>query len=183
MKSEPLQEKFKDFPWRTDAGDLKAWQSGQTGYPIVDAGMRQLWQTGWMHNRVRMIVGSLLVKHLLISWKDGEAWFWDCLVDADPGNNTAGWQWIGGCGADAAPYFRIFNPMTQGEKFNAYDYVRQYVPEIADLPDKYLMQPWEADGDLLEKHKIKLGKTYPEPIIGHKQGRERALEAFEVIKN
>jgi deoxyribodipyrimidine photo-lyase len=183
MRKDPLQDKFKNFPWKRQKDYKEAWQNGQTGYPIVDAAMRQLWQTGWMHNRMRMVVGSLLVKHLLQPWQDGEEWFWDCLVDADPSNNTAGWQWIGGCGADAAPYFRIFNPMTQGEKFNAYDYVRKYVPEIADLPDKYLMQPWEADSDLLEKHKIKLGETYPKPIIGHKEGRERALAAFEEIKN
>lgn len=183
MKSVPIQDKFKDFPWQKNKEFLKAWQKGNTGYPMVDAGMRQLWQTGWMHNRVRMIVGSLLVKHLLISWEEGESWFWDCLVDADPANNTAGWQWIGGCGADAAPYFRIFNPMTQGDKFDAYAYVRKYVPEIANLPDKYLFSPWEADQTLLQKHKVKLGETYPRPVIEHKEGREQALAAFEKIKN
>ena len=183
MKDKPIQSKFTDFPWDYNRSYLEAWQSGCTGYPIVDAGMRQLWQTGWMHNRVRMIVGSFLVKHLLQPWQSGEKWFWDTLVDADPANNTAGWQWIGGCGADAAPYFRIFNPMTQGEKFDAYAYVRKYVPEISDLSDKFLMRPWEAEKDLLSRNKIILGETYPKPIISHKEGREKALAAFEAIKN
>tara|TARA_B100001765_G_scaffold198782_1_gene150318 strand:+ start:506 stop:1945 length:1440 start_codon:yes stop_codon:yes gene_type:complete len=182
MKSKPIQEKFEDFPWKRYKTYREAWQKGETGYPLVDAGMRQLWQTGWMHNRVRMIVGSLFVKHLLQPWQDGEAWFWDCLVDADPANNTAGWQWIGGCGADAAPYFRIFNPITQGEKFDSYDYVRKFVPEIADLPDKYLFSPWEAGKDILQEYGIKLGETYPEPLVTHKEGRERALDAFKKIK-
>ena len=140
---------------------------------MIDAGMRQLWQTGWMHNRIRMIVGSLLVKHLLHSWTHGEEWFWDTLVDACPANNTAGWQWIGGCGADAAPYFRIFNPITQGDKFDAYAYVRKYVPEIAHLEDKYLFEPWESNNP---------PANYPAPIIDHKVGREQALEAFQATK-
>ncbi len=173
MKDDPLQDKFKNFPWDQDSGVLKRWQKGQTGYPMIDAGMRQLWQTGWMHNRIRMIVGSLLVKHLLHSWIEGEQWFWDCLVDACPANNTAGWQWIGGCGADAAPYFRIFNPITQGDKFDAYDYVRQYVPEIAHIEDKYLFEPWESPNP---------PANYPAPIIDHKEGREKALAAFETTK-
>jgi len=173
MRWKPLQAKFDHFPWQNDPAILEKWQTGQTGYPMIDAGMRQLWQTGWMHNRVRMIVGSLLVKHLLHSWVEGEQWFWDTLVDACPANNTAGWQWIGGCGADAAPYFRIFNPITQGEKFEAHDYVRQYIPEIAHLDDKYLFSPWEAPVP---------PKDYPAPIIDHKVGREQALAAFEAIK-
>lgn len=173
MKSKPLQERFNDFPWEYDDKTLKRWQTGQTGYPLIDAGMRQLWQTGWMHNRVRMLVGSLLVKHLLHSWTDGEAWFWDTLVDACPANNTAGWQWIGGCGADAAPYFRIFNPITQGDKFDSYAYVRKYVPEIAHLEDKYLFSPWESSNP---------PANYPAPIIDHKLGRDQALEAFKTTK-
>ncbi|MGL4976287.1 MAG: cryptochrome/photolyase family protein, partial [Bosea sp. (in: a-proteobacteria)] len=137
--------RFNAFPWATNAKALAAWQRGQTGYPIVDAGMRELWTTGWMHNRVRMIVGSFLVKHLLLDWRSGEDWFWDTLVDADPANNAASWQWIAGSGADAAPYFRIFNPMTQGEKFDPKgDYVRQWVPELAKLSHKYIHQPWTA---------------------------------------
>ncbi len=182
--TEPLHPKFKDFPWRDDAEARAAWERGRTGYPIVDAGMRELWETGWMHNRVRMIVGSLLVKHLLLSWRDGQRWFWDTLADADLGNNTAGWQWIGGCGADAAPYFRIFNPMTQGEKFDPDGaYVRRYVPELAKLPAKHIHTPWEAPAEVLKKAGVVLGETYPRPIIDHKRGRERALEAFETTKS
>lgn len=179
----PLQPKFAKFPWRDSPKDIKAWKTGHTGYPIVDAGMRQLWQTGWMHNRVRMIVGSLLVKHLLLPWQAGEAWFWDCLLDADLANNSAGWQWIGGCGADAAPYFRVFNPMTQGEKFDPDgSYVRQFVPELKDMPAKYIHQPWEAPAEVLQKANVTLGRSYPRPIIEHKQGRQRALDAFASIK-
>ena len=149
---------------------------------MVDAGMRELWQTGHMHNRVRMIVGSFLVKHLLLPWQDGEAWFWDTLVDADLAVNAFSWQWIGGCGADAAPYFRIFNPITQGDKFDGEgEYVRKYIPEIASLPNKYLFSPWEAPKDILSDANIELGKTYPEPIVAHKAARERALEAFKSL--
>lgn len=183
MLDTELQEKFQDFPWAYDDDKLEAWKRGQTGYPIVDAGMRELWQTGWMHNRVRMIVGSFLVKHLLQDWRDGMAWFWDTLVDADIANNTASWQWIAGCGADAAPYFRIFNPMTQGEKFDPNgDYIRQFVPELNDLPTKHLYAPWEASADVLKKAGVELGKTYPKPIVDHMSARERALEAYESIK-
>ncbi|MFP4204195.1 MAG: cryptochrome/photolyase family protein [Opitutales bacterium] len=178
----PLQEKYADFPWQTDAALLKAWQQGRTGYPIVDAGMRQLYATGWMHNRVRMIVSSLLVKHLLQSWNDGARWFWDTLVDADLASNTLGWQWSGGCGADAAPYFRIFNPMTQGKKFDPQGhYVRKWAPELAQVPDLYIHEPWEAPPDVLEKAGIALGDDYPKPIIDHKKGRERALAALRQL--
>ena len=181
----PLQSRFASFPWAApDAAVLKAWQTGQTGYPIVDAGMRELWQTGYMHNRVRMIVGSFLVKHLLIPWQAGEAWFWDCLFDADLANNSASWQWIAGCGADAAPYFRVFNPITQGEKFDADGaYVRKYVPELKHLPDKYLHRPWEAGSLLLAGAGVVLGRDYPEPIISHEFGRQRALAAFAELKD
>ncbi len=176
-------KKFDKMPWRSSESDLKRWQDGQTGYPIVDAGMRQLWHTGWMHNRVRMIVASLLTKHLLIHWKDGEDWFWDTLVDADPGSNAAGWQWTAGSGADASPYFRVFNPITQGEKFDeSGDYVRKWCPELKDLPKKHLHAPWQAGKDVLKKAGVKLGETYPEPIIDHKDGRQRALDAWETLK-
>lgn len=178
-----LQEKFDAFPWKEDKKALKRWQQGQTGYPIVDAGMRELWQTGFMHNRVRMIVGSFLVKNLLLHWHHGEHWFWDCLVDADLANNSASWQWIAGCGADAAPYFRIFNPVTQGKKFDPDgEYVRHYVPELKDLPDANLFSPWEAPAKVLKDAGIKLGEDYPEPIVDLKESRQRALEAFQSLK-
>ncbi|MCA1779743.1 MAG: DNA photolyase family protein [Xanthomonadaceae bacterium] len=180
----PLQEKYADFPWETDRAALAAWQAGRTGYPIVDAGMRQLYETGWMHNRVRMIVSSLLVKHLLQSWNDGARWFWDTLVDADLASNTLGWQWSGGCGADAAPYFRIFNPMIQGKKFDPDGhYVRQWLPELRKLPNRYIHEPWEAPDGILRQAGITLGEDYPRPIIDHKQGRERALAALDQLKN
>lgn len=182
LPEKPMNQKFLDFPWVDDPDALKAWQQGMTGYPMVDAGMRELWQTGHMHNRVRMIVGSFLVKHLLLPWQDGEAWFWDTLVDADLAVNAFSWQWIGGCGADAAPYFRIFNPITQGDKFDGEgEYVRKYIPEIASLPNKYLFSPWEAPSDVLEDAKVELGKTYPKPIVVHKAARERALDAFKSL--
>ena len=177
------QNKFDRFPWRHDTDALRAWQRGHTGYPIVDAGMRELWTTGWMHNRVRMITASFLIKHLMIDWREGEKWFWDTLVDADLANNSAGWQWVAGSGADASPYFRIFNPITQGEKFDPDgDYVRKWVPELASLPNKFLNRPWEADTATLEKAGIRLGETYPEPIVDHKTARERALTAFQSLK-
>jgi deoxyribodipyrimidine photo-lyase len=144
--------------------------------------MRQLWQTGWMHNRVRMITASFLVKHLLLPWQAGEAWFWDCLVDADAASNAASWQWVAGCGADAAPYFRIFNPVLQGEKFDPDgSYVRRFVPELAKLPDKHLHAPWDAPAERLHAAGVSLGTTYPHPIIDLKTGRERALAAFKTI--
>lgn len=180
---QPLREKYRPFPWINDSKDLQAWQKGKTGYPIVDAGMRQLWKTGWMHNRVRMIVASFLVKDLLIDWKLGERWFWDTLVDADLANNVLGWQWVAGCGADAAPYFRIFNPVTQAEKFDPEGiYIRQWVPEIRNLPLPWLYKPWEATKNILEKAGITLGETYPNPIVDHSFARERALKALETLK-
>ncbi len=174
---------FRDFPWRDDPTGYRAWCRGQTGYPIVDAGMRQLYAIGWMHNRVRMIVGSFLVKDLLIHWREGERWFWDTLVDADAASNAASWQWVAGCGADAAPYFRIFNPVTQGEKFDPKGaYVRKWVPEVAGLPDKYLHKPWEAPSAVLADAGVRLGETYPEPLVDHKKARQAALAAFAEIK-
>lgn len=184
LPRENLQKKFDSFPWEKNEQALERWQKGQTGYPIVDAGMRELWQTGYMHNRVRMIVGSFLVKNLLLHWQHGEEWFWDTLVDADLANNAASWQWIAGCGADAAPYFRIFNPVTQGQKFDpSGEYIRRYVPEIAKLPDKFLYSPWDAPDDFLNNVGIELGTTYPKPIVDLKYSRERALAAFKQIKS
>jgi deoxyribodipyrimidine photo-lyase len=174
-----LQPSFDAFPWRRDAKALRAWQRGQTGYPIVDAGMRELWHTGIMHNRVRMVAASFLVKHLLIDWREGETWFWDTLVDADPGSNPASWQWVAGSGADAAPYFRVFNPILQGEKFDPDGaYVARWVPELARLPANLIHRPWEATPTALAAAGVTLGKTYPHPIVDHKAGRERALAAY-----
>ena len=179
-----FQPKFDAFPWDESNSDaLLAWQKGQTGIPIVDAGMRQLYKTGWMHNRVRMIVGSLLVKNLLIHWHKGEEWFWDTLVDADLASNSASWQWVAGSGADAAPYFRIFNPLTQGEKFDPNgDYVREFVPELKGMPKEFIHKPWEAGPLILQSAGVKLGQDYPEPIVDLKASRARALEAFQVTK-
>jgi deoxyribodipyrimidine photo-lyase len=184
LAEENLKPAFDDFPWARPSNDiLAAWQHGRTGYPIVDAGMRQLWQTGWMHNRVRMVVASFLTKHLLIDWRVGEAWFWDTLVDADPANNPASWQWVAGSGADAQPYFRIFNPVLQGEKFDPDgDYVRTFVPEIAALPDRFIHKPWQASPVELGSAGIDLGATYPEPIVDHVAARKRALAAYEKMK-
>jgi deoxyribodipyrimidine photo-lyase len=180
---QPLRTEFRRFPWRKDAALLKGWQQGRTGYPIVDAGMRELWATGFMHNRVRMVVASFLVKDLLLSWTEGARWFWDTLVDADLAQNTLGWQWSAGCGADAAPYFRIFNPVSQGEKFDPQGaYVRQWCPELAALPDEWLHSPWEAPADVLASAKVILGRTYPEPMVNHTIAREVALEAFQRTK-
>ncbi len=174
---------FHDFPWQRDEAAFRAWTRGRTGYPIVDAGMRELWATGWMHNRVRMIVASFLVKDLLLPWQWGERWFWDTLVDADLANNSASWQWVAGCGADAAPYFRIFNPVTQGRKFDPDGaYVRRWAPEIAALPDKYLHAPWEAPPEVLAEADVDLGRTYPAPLVDHQAARKRALAAFESVK-
>ena len=178
-----LQSKFDLFPWDKDEKKLIAWQKGQTGIPMVDAGMRELWLTGAMHNRVRMVVGSFLVKNLLLHWHHGERWFWDCLVDADLASNSASWQWIAGCGADAAPYFRIFNPVTQGQKFDSDgEYIRKYIPEISELPNKYLFNPWEAPQEELDRAGVVIGKDYPKPIIDLKLSRQNALEAFKSLK-
>ncbi|MBA4791622.1 MAG: deoxyribodipyrimidine photo-lyase, partial [Rhizobiales bacterium] len=183
MRSRNLQPRFDAFPWRECSGELKAWRRGLTGYPLVDAGMRQLWQTGWMHNRVRMVVASFLAKHLLIDWREGESWFWDTLVDADPANNPASWQWVAGTGMDAAPYFRVFNPVLQGEKFDpAGAYVRTFVPELAHLPDKVIHKPWAADAATLSRAGVRLGVTYPRPLVDHDAARDRALRAFEHTK-
>ncbi|WP_454062861.1 cryptochrome/photolyase family protein [Candidatus Nitrospira salsa] len=174
-----LQQKFTAFPWRKSPKDLTSWQQGQTGYPIVDAGMRELWETGYMHNRVRMIVGSFLVKNLMLHWHHGEDWFWDTLVDADLANNSASWQWVAGCGADAAPYFRIFNPVTQGQKFDEEGkYVLRFVPELAHMPLKYLHRPWEAPEKVLKEAGVELGVDYPLPIVDLKNSRTRALSTF-----
>jgi len=177
------REDFATFPWRSDETGYKAWCRGRTGYPFVDAGMRELWTTGWMHNRVRMVVASFLVKHLLVPWQRGEAWFWDTLVDADLANNAASWQWVAGSGADAAPYFRIFNPVSQGEKFDRDGvYVRRYVPEIANLPDRFLHQPWNAPLEVLQAAGVELGVTYPKPIVDHAAARARALRAYHDMR-
>ncbi len=179
----PLRAEFAAFPWREDAAQLRAWQRGQTGYPILDAGMRQLWATGWMHNRVRMIVASFLVKHLRLSWQEGAAWFWDTLVDADLAANTLGWQWTAGCGADAAPYFRIFNPILQGLKFDPNgDYVRRWVPELGRLSPELIHQPWTATPLELRAAGVTLGETYPAPMVDHGAARDAALAALESIR-
>ena len=168
---EPLRPEFARFPWRRDARATRAWQRGRTGYPLVDAGMRELWSTGWMHNRVRMVVASFLVKHLMLPWQEGARWFWDTLVDADLANNTMGWQWSAGCGADAAPYFRIFNPVTQSERYDPEGaYICRWVPELADLPGEAIHKPWETDVE-----------AYPKPIVEHTEARERALAAFRTF--
>jgi deoxyribodipyrimidine photo-lyase len=167
-----LRPQFAAFPWKADLSTLQVWTQGKTGYPLVDAGMRELWHTGWMHNRV-----------LLIAWQEGAAWFWDTLVDADLANNTLGWQWVAGCGADAAPFFRIFNPVIQGEKFDpAGDYVRRWVPELSKLPGEWIHKPWKAPGSILTKAGVDLGRTYPFPIIDHDEARKRALAALGSIK-
>jgi deoxyribodipyrimidine photo-lyase len=177
------QPQFDRFPWKEDSATLTAWQIGATGYPIVDAGMRQLWTTGWMHNRVRMLVASFLVKHLLIDWRIGEAWFWDTLVDADVANNPSGWQWVAGSGADAAPYFRIFNPVMQGETYDPEgDYVRRWVPELARMPREFVHEPWRAPAMTLQRAEISIGKNYPEPAVDHRAARDRALAAFAALK-
>lgn len=178
-----IQRKFDAFPWRADPAALTAWQRGRTGYPIVDAGMRQLWTTGWMHNRVRMIAASFLIKHLLIDWRLGEDWFWDTLVDADPASNAASWQWVAGSGADAAPYFRIFNPILQGEKFDPDgDYVRSFVPELRGVPTEVIHKPWTATPQRLGAAGVTLGTTYPRPIVDHDAARQRALGALDALK-
>jgi len=179
----PLRPEFAAFPWARNRAALRAWQQGRTGYPIVDAGMRQLWRTGWMHNRVRMIVASFLVKDLRLPWQAGARWFWDTLVDADLASNTLGWQWTAGCGADAAPFFRVFNPVLQGRKFDGDgSYVRRWVPELAKLPVRHIHAPWEAPRATLAAAGVILGKTYPLPIVDHRMARRLALAAYDDMK-
>jgi deoxyribodipyrimidine photo-lyase len=180
---QPMDTRYTHFPWRTDPAALRAWQRGQTGIPLVDAGMRQLWQTGYLHNRLRMVVASLLCKHLLLDWRTGAAWFMYTLLDADLANNTLGWQWVAGSGVDAAPYFRVFNPVSQGERFDADGaYVRRWVPELAALPNRWIQQPWAAPSALLAAHGVQLGSDYPQPIVELAAGRRAALAAWEQIK-
>ena len=183
LPEKPFRPEFAEFPWAPDERALAAWQRGLCGYPLVDAGMRQLWRTGWMHNRVRMVTASFLVKHLLIHWREGEAWFWDTLVDADLANNAASWQWVAGSGADAAPYFRIFNPILQGKKFDPEGiYIRKWAPELKKLPTKYLHEPWLAPAPVLADAGVRLGENYPLPLVEHSAARARALAAFRQIK-
>jgi deoxyribodipyrimidine photo-lyase len=184
MATANLRPEFDAFPWvAPSAAELDAWRKGLTGYPVVDAGMRELWQTGWMHNRVRMIVASFLTKHLLVDWRVGEDWFWDTLVDADPANNPFGWQWVAGSGFDAQPYFRIFNPVLQGEKFDPGGvYVRRFVPELAALPNRWIHRPWEASPLEIQAAGGRLGRDYPLPIIDHAFARRRALAAFAAMR-
>lgn len=180
---QPMDRRFEAVPWRDDAEGLAAWKLGLTGIPMVDAGMRELWHTGYMHNRVRMVVASLLTKHLLIDWREGADWFEYTLLDADLANNRMGWQWCAGSGVDAAPYFRIFNPVSQGERFDPNgDYVRRWVPELSRLPDKWLHKPWEAPEAILAAAGVGLGRDYPRPLVDLKAGRERALKVWERIK-
>ncbi|MBP6217408.1 MAG: deoxyribodipyrimidine photo-lyase [Oligoflexales bacterium] len=179
-----MRKKFNKFPWKADEKKFNAWKKGMTGYPIVDAGMRQLWTTGWMHNRVRMIVASFLTKDLHIPWQEGAQWFWDTLLDADLANNTQGWQWTAGCGFDAAPFFRIFNPMTQGEKFDPGGvYIKTWCPELKGLPEKWIHKPWMAPPKTLSDAGLRLGVDYPLPIVDHKLAREYSLEAFKKLQN
>jgi deoxyribodipyrimidine photo-lyase len=184
LTDQPIQPKFNAFPWKDDEILLNKWQKGKTGIPIVDAAMRELWHTGYMHNRARMIVASFLTKNLLIPWQNGAKWFLDTLVDADLASNSVSWQWVAGCGVDAAPYFRIFNPVSQGEKFDPKgDYVKKWIPELSSLDIPYIHQPWKAPLDVLEKKYIILGKTYPKPIIDLKESRNLALSAYKHIQN
>ncbi|MDJ0759666.1 MAG: deoxyribodipyrimidine photo-lyase [Woeseiaceae bacterium] len=184
LPNKPLRSEFDNFPWVEDEEHLKRWQRGRTGYPIVDAGMRQLWHTGWMHNRVRMIVASFLVKHLLIPWQHGADWFLDTLLDADLANNSAGWQWVAGCGTDAAPYFRVFNPILQGQKFDPDGaYVREWVPELEHMPSKFIHEPWTTPNSVQQEYRVVIGEDYPAPIIEHKAARKRALDAYQLSRD
>ena len=183
LESEPLRQEFSRFPWQKNDVLEKFWQKGLTGYPIIDAGMRELWHCGWMHNRVRMIAASFLVKDLLLPWQQGAKWFWDTLVDANLANNTQGWQWTAGCGADAAPYFRIFNPTLQSQKFDPNgSYIKTWCPELASLPNKWIHAPWMAPPEILRNAGVELGKNYPYPIVDHKIARTRALAAYSSLK-
>ena len=175
-----LRKDFDHFPWQKNEKQLFAWKKGMTGYPIVDAGMRELYETGWMHNRVRMVTASFLVKHLRIHWREGEKHFRDCLLDFNEASNITGWQWVAGCGADAAPYFRIFNPILQGERFDPLgDYVKKWIPELTKVPKKFIHKPWELNEDIKN---FETGKNYPKPIVGHEEARNAALEAFKSLK-
>ena len=183
MPDEPLKEKYRKMPWEHDASALRAWKRGRTGYPLVDAAMRQLYAIGWMHNRLRMITASFLTKDLLVQWQDGERWFWDTLCGGDLANNSMGWQWVAGCGADAQPFFRIFNPVSQGETHDPEgDYVREWVPELKEMPKKWIHKPWEAPDDVLEAAGVVLGETYPHPIVDHSEQRDEAMERYNAIK-
>ena len=178
-----LRKEFDKFPWEKNKKNLKAWKEGMTGYPIVDAGMRELYETGWMHNRIRMVVGSFLVKHLRIDWKEGEKYFRNCLLDFNEANNIAQWQWVAGCGADAAPYFRIFNPILQGEKFDKQGlYIKKWVPELDRVPSKFIHKPWEMDVKYQVALKTRIGSDYPSPIVVHEEARKAALKAFQLIR-
>jgi len=183
LPTEPLNPKFAAFPWSTDYSMLKRWQKGQTGYPIVDAAMRELWQTGWMHNRTRMVAASFLVKDLLLPWQMGEEWFWDTLIDADAANNAASWQWVSGCGHDAAPYIRIFNPVLQGEKFDPDGtYIRQFVPELAAMPNQWIHHPWDAPSSVLRAAGVELGGNYPHRLVKHDVAQKRAVATYESMR-
>jgi len=183
LPSDNFQSQFNDFPWKHNRDFFHAWKKGVTGYPIVDAGMRELWETGYMHNRVRMIVASFLVKNLMIHWHEGRDWFWDCLIDADLANNSSGWQWVAGSGVDASPYFRIFNPITQAEKFDEEgQYIRKFIPELAHMPNKYLFCPWEAPSAVLKAAGVILDRSYPLPIVDIKESRQKALSAYHTLR-
>ena len=184
MLTKPVRPEFENFPWQPADGQLEAWKTGRTGYPLVDAGMRELWETGYMHNRVRMVVASFLIKHLLIDWREGMAWFEETLVDLDLANNAMGWQWVAGSGFDASPYFRVFNPILQAKKFDGdAQYIKKWLPELTDMPVKYVFQPAEAPNDVLESAGVTIGTTYPAPIVDHQAARARALAAYDTCKN
>ena len=183
MIDKPFKKDFVVIEWLHDDKALNQWQTGHTGFPIVDAGMRQLWRSGWMHNRVRMIVASFLTRNLLTDWHVGESWFWDTLLDADLANNIASWQWVTGCGSNTASYFRVFNPSLQSKKFDAEGhYIRQWVPELKDLPDEHIHEPHKAPQIYLDKAAIILGKTYPYPMVDHLKVRQRAMQHYKIIE-
>lgn len=183
ITEEPLQKKFKNFPWKNNLDFFKKWQQGKTGYPIVDAGMRQLWLAGWLPNRLRMVVASFLMKDLFVAWQYGVAWFADTLVDADPANNANSWQWVAGCGVDAAPYFRIFNPVNQGKEFDPQgNYIKKYVPELQHVPISYLHEPWKMPAELQQAYELALGQTYPFPIVDHATQRNQALVHWKSLE-
>ena len=174
-----FDEALRDLPWRNAPQEIEAWKQGRTGYPVIDASMRQLSATGWMHNRARMLVASFLVKHLLVDWRIGEAWFMQQLVDGDPAANNGGWQWTAGVGTDAAPYFRVFNPVAQAKRFDPDgDFVRRWVPELAHVPARYIHEPWRMPESVAGDAGVHIGREYPEPIVDLSAGRERALEAY-----